>query len=838
MNTLQSKKSGLISLIIRTVFFINGVLLLVTLLQNFEVTSSLAEKEIGRTNEKTSLIVQSFFDYHLNTLKIQQDSNTQSDTLQSAVAERNYDVMGHYFKQYDSRSLNITPDFRLIFKDGRIIWHDGIYRFYGFDSAYLESLSTSLLMRDDWHLFETSAKHKIQHLLLRQAPIIDNQTGEVIASLITAVILNENFSLLSEVRRASKSDDVVLVANGDIIASTDKGITLNLLMADTDSMTGLIVAETPIKVSYTPTYLTLYATSNNEKIVHYQNEHYIRLSIILFIAFLLAMVVRYWFSKQVTSELMTLINYSNKVVIGTQLSSFKGSKIKEFDELGLVLESNFRRINDQEKTFEDLFNYSYLPILEWDKYGHIIQMNPSGKSVFSEQGQEHYDYSLHLFAPYIDRCLAGEILTGVNIELGERIFRWNLSPIYAQGYIQSIIAQGQDITSLVEAEKHSHQAKNEAEKAAQLRADFLARMSHELRTPLNGILGISQLLKSDLEKTKYNHQLDILCDSGEHLLAVLDDILDFSKVEQGQFTIDKSDFSLNKVLVMIDKTFSSLCDSKGIQFSLHNTVSQSLSIYSDKKRLNQILFNLLSNAAKFTKEGEVSLTVAVNEDKGSLLLKVKDTGIGISEEKLDIIFDPFVQADIGTTREFGGSGLGLAIVQSLVSLLGGSISVSSQYGQGSEFTIELLDIVSKQQGRIETKEVPAGSQSFFIDRVIRVLLVEDNHTNAYILRAFCMKLNMDVTWAKEGQEALDLLVSEPDFELIIMDNQLPNMDGTEVTRIIREEKLLTMPILACTADQQLETEQAFIEAGANGVLVKPIKEKNFLESLNQLKHLL
>ncbi|TNF22747.1 MAG: response regulator, partial [Vibrionaceae bacterium] len=375
----------------------------------------------------------------------------------------------------------------------------------------------------------------------------------------------------------------------------------------------------------------------------------------------------------------------------------------------------------------------------------------------------------------------------------------------------------------------------EAEESARVRADFLAKMSHELRTPLNGILGVSQLLKRTVKEKEQAEQVNVLCSSGEHLLAVLNDILDFSKIEQGKFRIQKTHFPLVDVVSAIERIYRPLCREKGLDLSIDSNIDQTMIVNADQVRLNQILFNLLNNAVKFTHQGAISIQLNLLQEAGDtrLSISVMDTGIGIRDADLNIIFEPFVQAESTNTREYGGSGLGLAIVHSLIEMLGGTVQVSSTFGVGTRFNIELpMERVTSEKQSIERKE--AASRYELFDGSIHVLLVEDNHTNAFIAQAFCKKYGMVVDWVTDGLQAIEK-VKEQRYDLILMDNQLPYLDGVDATRIIKQEMGLEIPVYACTADGVVETQQAFMSAGAEYVIVKPIKEDTLHKALVNFK---
>jgi len=278
-------------------------------------------------------------------------------------------------------------------------------------------------------------------------------------------------------------------------------------------------------------------------------------------------------------------------------------------------------------------------------------------------------------------------------------------------------------------------------------------------------------------------------------------------------------------------------------------------VRSDQSRLTQILFNLMSNAIKFTHVGQVGLTVTLvqrevekrdaNEHssgqstlrqytlrQSTLRLVVSDTGIGMNQQALESLFDPFVQADSSVTRTYGGSGLGLSIVKSLLDLLDGDIDVTSEPGKGSRFVVEIpLTLVDNKPYKAP-ESVPFDPVSLGIERI---LLVEDNKINAMVAQAFCRKYHIEVEWVQDGEQALARL-QQVQYDLVLMDNHMPNLGGVEATQAIRQTLGLNVPIYACTADAYGSVHDAFYRAGADYIIVKPIKEASFIEALRHVKH--
>ncbi|MFZ5839720.1 MAG: ATP-binding protein, partial [Pseudomonadota bacterium] len=296
-------------------------------------------------------------------------------------------------------------------------------------------------------------------------------------------------------------------------------------------------------------------------------------------------------------------------------------------------------------------------------------------------------------------------------------------------------------------------------------------------------------------------------------------------------------FSFTDTVRTLENIYRPICESKGVELVIENQLDPQVALFTDQVRLNQIMFNLLSNAVKFTPSGSVRLSAVLDQFEGVensvLVVEVSDTGIGIDPNKLEQMFEPFVQEEETTTREYGGSGLGLTIVKSLVDMLDGNVQVYSQKGVGTTFVVT-LPVRDRERLSSENKPDQHINPEDMFNQTLKVLLVEDNHTNAFILKAFCNKYEMQVEWAKDGLEAIERLKHHT-YDLILMDNQLPHLGGIETTKEIRRNLKLGTPIYACTADTAKETGDAFMEAGANYILLKPIKENAFHEALLDYK---
>jgi len=395
--------------------------------------------------------------------------------------------------------------------------------------------------------------------------------------------------------------------------------------------------------------------------------------------------------------------------------------------------------------------------------------------------------------------------------------------------------QAEDLEKLVEARTADlGRALSRAEAAVRAKADFLATISHEIRTPLNGILGLSELLEMEMEDESQRHHLGLLRQSGEILLALVNDLLDFSKIEAGHLEIESVRFDPAAELESILHTHLPSALARGIE--LHWQFRRLPAwVVGDSLRLGQILGNLLSNALKFTPSGVVRVEVEASllaDQRCQLQMSVADSGIGISPEVMASLFEPFSQGESSITRRFGGTGLGLAIVRRLARAMGGDVSVVSSPGEGSVFTCKLMF------------GVPAGCEVRPLECVVgadgecdppvpdfSILLVEDNAINQTVALRFLRKLGRHADVASSGREAVGMVGAKA-YDIIFMDMQMPEMDGLEATRRIRRMGLERQPrIIALTANASPADRERCFESGMDGFLAKPLRLEDFREVL-------
>ena len=428
-----------------------------------------------------------------------------------------------------------------------------------------------------------------------------------------------------------------------------------------------------------------------------------------------------------------------------------------------------------------------------------------------------------------------------DVDSHERNFIVNCSPVMGgSGKPNGVLISLDDVTQLEQNKIELHKAKDEADAANRAKSQFLANMSHEIRTPMNAILGFTELLKrgygkNEAEQTKF---LNTIHSSGKHLLELINDILDLSKIEAGQMEMERIPSAPHLIAREVVTVLTARAREKGVELTLEVRGRIPASIESDPGRLRQIITNLAGNAIKFTEQGKVRVVLHMAENNGTPLfvIDVIDSGIGIDSDHLSSIFDPFVQADTSISRRFGGTGLGLSISRRFARALGGDIVASSELGRGSTFTVTLnpgpldgIRLMTPEEALSEDKAVAAQNQTYWKFPAARILVVDDGPENRELVTLVIEENGLQVEQAENGLIGLEKTL-HGGFDVVLMDIQMPVMDGLTATRTIRERGL-TLPIFALTAHAMKGFEQEILDAGFTSYLTKPIDIDKMMQAL-------
>ncbi|GBD36272.1 Signal transduction histidine-protein kinase BarA [bacterium HR36] len=510
-------------------------------------------------------------------------------------------------------------------------------------------------------------------------------------------------------------------------------------------------------------------------------------------------------------------------------------------------------LRDSEALYHSLVECVPLCILRKDREGRFTFANQKfcqmlGRSTEEILGKTDYDF----FPPQLadkyrrdDRWVleTGEIFEDVEehqTPAREKLFVQVIkSPVRdAAGNIVEVQCMFVDVTERKRAEEALRKAREAAEAANRAKSDFLANMSHEIRTPLNAVIGLTELLLQTPINDLQREYLQMILESGELLLALINDVLDFSKIEAGKLELDHRPFDLWEQMGDTVKLLAARASQKGLELACDIAADVPGVVVGDAGRLRQVLLNLLSNAIKFTEHGEVVVQVRCQErqnDHALLLFSVRDTGIGIPRDKQERIFQAFEQVDTSTTRRYGGTGLGLAIASKLVGLMGGRIWVESEPGQGSTFYFTARLEVAKSQYRMEPQTQLESLRN------LRVLVVDDSATNRTILEKMLQSWNMLTVCAGDADTALQQLaqarLAGQPFELVITDAAMPGRDGFQLIEAIRQQETSPPVILLLTSADHPDLLARCVELGLTRWLIKPIKQSELLEAILDSFHL-
>lgn len=533
---------------------------------------------------------------------------------------------------------------------------------------------------------------------------------------------------------------------------------------------------------------------------------------------------------------------------------------------GYITSINAQKLAEQQAT--TLIENAPDAMIVTDLNGYILRVNKMAEQLFDYSKEALLQQSMTRLIPSYDEALKliqrediashrdcqGVSRSQQTLMLGISLSRLQTS----EGMmIASVI---RDVSLQKAAEEQMRVAKEKAEALAQARSHFMAMVSHEIRTPMNGVLGMAELLSETPLDSQQQSYLQAIRDSGRSLISILNDVLDFSKLDKGGIRLHIEEFDLYDLLHASVQLLKPEAKINGVALHLNYDADCPHRFRGDALRIRQVVLNLLGNAIKFSPQGEVNLTLKALEesDRGlTLCLSVADTGIGIDARHLDRLFEPFTQVDSSTSRHFGGTGLGLAVSKQLVDLMNGRIEVTSEVGKGSLFEV----ILTLPKADENAKRIPEAEAETRVDKTTskmavpekmealgaekkrspvtadnqqpRVLLVEDDRVNQQIAEAFIEKMGLEADIAHNGVEALEFWrLHRHQYALILMDCQMPKMDGFETSRIIREEEAqmdghLPAIIIAFTANAFAEDEERCLQAGMNDFLVKPLYVDQF-----------
>jgi PAS domain S-box-containing protein len=544
------------------------------------------------------------------------------------------------------------------------------------------------------------------------------------------------------------------------------------------------------------------------------------------------------------------------------------------DQLHLANEGLETRIRERaaelvemSKRYEAILNCAVDAIISIDPKGRILSLNPAAEKMFgySSKDIEGNNVNMLMPEPYHtehDNYLQRYILTGESHIIGKgrevtglksngELFPLDLA-VSEVRFGNQLLFTGilRDISKQKTVMKDLEQARIVAEEANRAKTDFIARISHEIRTPLNAILGMADLLsESNLNKEQHKY-VRVSKAAGDHLLNIIEDLLDIARIEAGKMVLDRIFFNLGELVDDVIAIVRQTAQKKELEVSCLIDGDVPLFLKGDPKRLRQVLINLMGNSIKFTETGEITLHIGMSSRicKGNdveLMFRVSDTGIGITTDMQARIFDSFSQADALITRKYGGTGLGLTICRTLVKLMRGKISVESELGKGSTFSFTARFLRSSEPTeQPEALPVHRDKKILSIDEIslmkqtpIRILLAEDSADNRLLFKTYLKKLTCIIDMAENGQIAVDKYMAGQ-YDIILLDIQMPVMDGYTAARMIRtheqEKHLSPVPIIALTAHAQDSDRKASIDAGCNLHVVKPVPKKALIEAVTSL----
>lgn len=531
---------------------------------------------------------------------------------------------------------------------------------------------------------------------------------------------------------------------------------------------------------------------------------------------------------------------------------------KSFEHARRTLLENIEKIESQKQRLFDILEGTHVGTWEWN-----IQ---TGEVIFNERWANMIGYSLDELSPvtietwmeyaHPEDLKKSDTLIKEHIEGKSDYYECQSRMRHKDGSWIWVLDRGkvsrrddggnplvmsgthQDITKAKEAEQILQDAKHKAEEANRAKSEFLANMSHEIRTPMNAVIGLSDMLAEMELEQEQKDTVAKINNSSKILLGIINDILDYSKIEAGKLELEYKAFSLKHICSQLWVMFEEKAKQKGLTLTLKEDSNLPALVFGDELRVTQVLTNLTSNALKFTKKGEVKISIELKKKldntKALISFCVEDSGIGMSDAQMQKLFTPFTQADSSTTRKYGGTGLGLVITKNIIKAFGSDIQIESQINSGTKvyFTLEFA-VQSWNKGEEKVSGTPKEEKGKTLEG-IEILLVEDNEINQEVASMMLKKVGMKVSLAENGEQAVrKFLENEKKYDLILMDLQMPVMSGYDATRKIREHNK-DIPIVALTAAAMIEDKQKVLKAGMNEHLSKPIDKQELYLAISSL----
>jgi PAS domain S-box-containing protein len=550
----------------------------------------------------------------------------------------------------------------------------------------------------------------------------------------------------------------------------------------------------------------------------------------------------YFPKSEITSEKLTkafhTMSHMLEVEKGREAAQHELAEKEEFINKVALLSPNIIYVIDIEKWTNIFHNKQIRKILGYTEDDLIVDANNGFSKIINTQDQlifhKHYHYMRRWVkdGEIVEKEFRLKHKSGAEIWIITREVPFKRNE---KGAVQEVLGTAIDITSRKQVEKELRQAKKDAEEATRIKSDFLSTMSHEIRTPMNAIIGFTDLLLTSDFSDQDRQHLKTIKYSADNLMVILNDILDFSKIEAGKFLLEKFEFDLREKLGYLLKTFEMRAKEKAIDLTFHFDDNVPQIIMGDAYRLNQILVNLIGNSIKFTEDGgTITVSVHLHQDHGEnidLRIEVSDSGIGISEDKLSMIFDSFAQAHQNdATHYFGGTGLGLTITRKITELMKGSISAKSKLGEGATFSV----ILNFGKGGTSYEEEKASEPAKLSLRGYRILAAEDILANQILLRHLLTKWEAKFVICNNGKEVLGAL-AEGEFDLILMDIQMPVMDGITAMKKIHSffPQHAHVPVIAFTADTFAEKTPEIVACNFNGFVTKPFKADELIKAITR-----